>query len=96
MMPSNFDVLIATEVSISACANEVKAGLPSSQARMTPFRRGRSAISLPQDAGFAFCAQNIGSNAPTAQSESSGAFIEASPRPGPPLAGREEAAQQSV
>src|ERR1700731_1876813 len=37
---------MATAVSISACAKDVKAGLPSSQARITLFRRGSSAIYL--------------------------------------------------
>src|SRR5215472_17899213 len=37
---------MATAVSTSAWANDVKAGLPSSQARITLFRRGSSAICL--------------------------------------------------
>src|SRR5258708_17728264 len=45
-MPSNFDVLMATAVSTSAWAKDVKAGLPSSQARITLFKRGSSAICL--------------------------------------------------
>src|ERR1700722_9012118 len=42
--PSNLDVLIATALLISAGAKQVSACWPASSARMTPLRRGRSAI----------------------------------------------------
>ena len=42
--PSNFEVLIASAESISAGAKHVNACCPDSSARMTQFRRGKSAI----------------------------------------------------
>ena len=45
--PSNFAVLIANAESTSAGWKHVKAGCPASSARITPLRRGRSAIPLP-------------------------------------------------
>ena len=45
--PSNFDVLIASAESISAGVNAVNACWPCSSARMTPFRRGMSAMFPP-------------------------------------------------
>src|SRR5260370_25771861 len=61
---------MATAVSTSACEQDVKAGLPSSQARITLFRRGSSAIclSLARKAS-ANWRQNIGSNQSRTQSE---------------------------
>ena len=49
--PSNFDVLMASAELISAGAKQVSACWPASSARMTLFRRGRSAMffSLPMN-----------------------------------------------
>src|SRR5215813_8551109 len=61
---------MATAVSTSACAKDVKAGLPSSQARITLFRRGSSAICLsPARKASSNWQQNIGSIEPRTQSE---------------------------
>src|SRR5262249_41585589 len=50
-MPSYFAVDIAIAVSGSAWQNDVNAGLPASSARITPFRRGLSAMLVPYARG---------------------------------------------
>src|SRR5215475_11957859 len=46
-MPSYFAADIAIAVSGSAWQNDVNAGLPASSARITPFKRGISAMLVP-------------------------------------------------
>jgi hypothetical protein len=46
-MPSYLAVDIAIAVSGSAWQNDVNAGLPASSARITPFKRGISAMLFP-------------------------------------------------
>src|SRR5262245_52349744 len=46
-MPSYLAVAIAMAVSGSAWQNDVNAGLPDSRARITPLRRGMSAMQFP-------------------------------------------------
>jgi hypothetical protein len=48
-MPSYLDVLYAIADSTSALVNVVKLGCPCSSARITPLRRGISAMTVPPD-----------------------------------------------